>query len=517
MAPNAAFADEIYQLASIKGLKVHRIDPELVHGKPKEGFIGFNPYYISPRITGLERKIELFARSSLIADVIQAIFDQNGKSDPYFASLNQNITTTISSTLLLTYSSLHSGKQVTLKELQRIVNDFQAIKPYRDELIRLYAVNKNPDGSPIMDFGRANIGEYQFLLDTIDNELLGSGAIKMIDQARGLRIIINTILVNPLIKEVLCAEDSIDLDAVLADGHITVVNYELKLGSAGIAFGLFFMLCFIKSVIRRPGTEKTRIPHFFYVNEFPTLLHKEEEMIFTYFRQFRTAAMIAIQTLDQMDKAQATEFLRGVLVGNCAHQIIFGRTSISEMELYQKFAGKQNQMQEMKGYSETALSSDNPSYTMNYKEIIQETDMFSCNDIRMRDFQEITVFSVDQGTPILPFHGKVNFLPKYKQTRKKRKSYPWESYFVPTLKQMASEEIKYEENLMDYAVPVSKTTIHFNMQQVTKDIPKKSQQNPEDIILCASDISTSGLFNLESNKKVDEENIRNLDEDSISF
>ena len=70
---------------------------------------------------------------------------------------------------------------------------------------------------------------------------------------------------------------------------------------------------------------------------------------------------------------------------------------------------------------------------------------------------------------------------------------------------------------MDYAVPVSKTTIHFNMQQVTKDIPKKSQQNPEDIILCASDISTSGLFNLESNKKVDEENIRNLDEDSISF
>ena len=56
---------------------------------------GLNPYFISPRITGLEREIEIFSRSTLVADVIQAIFDQSGNSDLYFASLNQTVKSTV--------------------------------------------------------------------------------------------------------------------------------------------------------------------------------------------------------------------------------------------------------------------------------------------------------------------------------------------------------------------------------------------------------------------------------------
>lgn len=479
MAPNAAFADEIYELAKGKGLPVNRIDPEMKDGKHKQGFIGLNPYFISPRITGLEREIEIFSRSTLVADVIQAIFDQSGNSDLYFASLNQNITTTVSSTLLLTYPALYN-RQPTLKDLQSIVNDFIKIKPYRDELIRLYAIKRNPDGSPIMDVGRANIGDYQFLLDTIDNELLGPGAVKMTDQARGLRIIVNQILVNPLVKDILCAEDSIDMDEMLANGQITVVNYALKLGSAGVALGLFFMLLFIKAVIRRPGTEKNRIPHFFYVDEFPTLLHPQEEMIFTYFRQFKTSAMVALQTLDQMDKSPATAFLRGVLIGNCAHQILFGRTSTSEMELYQKFAGTTKKLQEMQGYSETSLASDNPTYSMNYRESIQETDIFSTNDIRMRDFQEVTVFSVDKSAPVPPFHGRVDFLPEYKKLRKKRKHYDWHSYFVPD-KELEQQE--KNRDILTISIPVAQTNVNVLQKEFIPDLEVHTEPNtsPEDI------------------------------------
>lgn len=473
MAPNAAFADEIYELAHEKGLPVNRLDPEMVNGQHKEGFIGFNPYFISPRVTGLEREIELFSRSTLVADVLQAIFDQSGNSDPYFASLNQNITTTISTTLLLTYPAIYN-KQPTLKEFQSIVNDFTKIKPYRDELIRLYATNKNPDGSPVMDIGRANIGDYQFLLDTIDNELLGTGATKMIDQARGLRIIINQILVNPLVKDVLCAENSIDMDEMLADGQITVINYALKLGSAGVAFGLFFMLSFIKAVTRRPGTERTRVPHFFYVDEFPTLLHPQEEMIFTYFRQFKTSAMVALQTLDQMDKSPATAFLRGVLVGNCAHQILFGRASTSEMEQYQKFAGTTKKVQEMRGYSETSLASDNPTYNINYRESIQETDVLSTNDIRMRDFQEVTVFSVDKSAPVPPFHGRVDFLPEYKKLRKKRKQYDWHSFYIAD---ESSEQPEESSDVLSISIPVAQTNVDISQETSTSDFTTCAETN----------------------------------------
>ena len=74
MAPNAAFADEIYELAHGKGLPVNRIDPEMVNGQHKEGFIGINPYFISPRVTGLERIIlQVNTGSRRIASYIRPV------------------------------------------------------------------------------------------------------------------------------------------------------------------------------------------------------------------------------------------------------------------------------------------------------------------------------------------------------------------------------------------------------------------------------------------------------------
>lgn len=488
MAPNAAFADEIFRLVKAKGLKCNRLDPELEKNQHKEGFIGLNPYYISPRLTGIEREIEIFTRSTLVADVLQAIFDQSGSTDIYFATLNQNVSTTVSSVVLLTYPSLHK-KQPTLKIFQSIVNDFSKIKPYRDELVRLYSKKFNPDRSPVMEPGRAFIGDnYQFLLDTVDNELLGSGAAKMIDQARGLRNIINQILVNPLVKDILCSENSIDMDAMLADGQITIVNYALKLGSAGVAFGLFFMLSFIKAVLRRPGNEKTRLPHFFYVDEFPTLLHPQEEAIFTYFRQFRVSAMVALQTLDQMDKSKSTAFLKGVLIGNCAHQILFGRASTSEMELYQKLAGTVNEMQEMTGYVETALSSDAPAYSTNYRETLKESNVFSTSELRMRDFQEVTVFTVDKSAPFPPFHGKVDFLPEYKLKRPRRKRYDWHQYYEPY---ETDAEDNPSDDLLSNSVPVAQTSVNAVSENQTISAITKAETHTDNIDATADSITIS--------------------------
>ena len=38
---------------------------------------------------------------------------------------------------------------------------------------------------------------------------------------------------------------------------------------------MFFMLSMQEAVLKRPGNEKTRVPHFMYIDEFPDFVNKE--------------------------------------------------------------------------------------------------------------------------------------------------------------------------------------------------------------------------------------------------
>ena len=44
---------------------------------------------------------------------MQAIYDSSGQSNPYFSSLNRNITTTVTMLVILTYLALYNGSQPT--------------------------------------------------------------------------------------------------------------------------------------------------------------------------------------------------------------------------------------------------------------------------------------------------------------------------------------------------------------------------------------------------------------------
>lgn len=108
------------------------------------------------------------------------------------------------------------------------------------------------------------------------------------------------------------------------------MNYALELGSDSTVFGLFFMLSMINAVYRRPGGEIKKLPHFFYIDELPVLLHPRIEGCFSLFRQFRVAMFVAVQSLAQMEKSNNTAFLKDVLLGNCAHHFVFGRAAAQE-------------------------------------------------------------------------------------------------------------------------------------------------------------------------------------------
>lgn len=441
LAPNAALADEVYDLAQARALKVNRVDPTILEdGSHKEGFVGFNPLYISPTLSPLFRNLEVTKKARVCADVLQALYEMNGKGDPYFTSLNRNVTTCLIVLILLTYDSLHkrnpnderfSNKYPTLQILQDILYDFNKSKVYVKEFNYLTSTYSPEE----LGYKKR---DYQFVIDLVNKDLLGEGREKMFDQARGLRTLIDEFLSNPLYRQVLCCQESIDMDAMLSENQITVVNYALELGrSDAVAFGLFFALSFNNAVLRRPL--KGRTPHYYYIDEFPVLLHPSMEECFTLFRQYNVAMCVAIQTLDQMNRSEFTKYLRGIVQGNCATQFVFGRISTTEMDLYERLGGTKKEAVEQRSVSETSLSMENTSMSFSVRSSMQDVNVLDGSKMRTLQFQEVTVFTVNEGSPLPPFYGKVSFLKKYKRLKRKRISYNWSEYFPEHTKEAVGD------------------------------------------------------------------------------
>lgn len=394
LAPEDSLTDDVCRLCEARNIPYNRIDatPD-ADGKRKKNWIGMNPFYLSNELSGDDLQRAIVKKAVVFSDVMQVITDLKGKADSYFTGLNRQMISNLAILVMNTVPLLH-GRQATPADLQLLINNFDLLPAYVKKLDELDK-----------DFQR-----YTFVLQYIREELLGKGRVKMEDQSRGTRNIINEFLLMPGSREVYCAQKSIDFDRILKRGEVTVCNYDLASGdSNAVAFGLFFLLSFNNAVLSRPGTEQSRIPHFFYIDELPVLIHSSLEKNFSLFRKFRVAMFCAIQTLDQFEKNEITKYLKGVILG-CAHIMVFGRSSLSDMEVFSAMAGVRDTIETQDTVTQTALSSDSPALSYSTRELSAQKNTLEECDIRMRDFQEVTYFTTKEGRPLPPYHAKVDFL-----------------------------------------------------------------------------------------------------------
>lgn len=469
LAPNAPFCDEIYELASKRGLPVYRIDPTLdENGHHKPGYIGINPLYIDPRKTGLARRIEINAKACLFADVMQAVYDSGSKGDPYFASVNRNVTTAVTILLELTFEGFH-GRQPNPEDVQAVCNNFDLAADYLQAL-------KNMPGK----------SDYQFVIDFIELNILGPGRKKMDEQATGLRMLMNDLLINPLFKAVLCAEHTVDLDRILAEGAVTVVNYATELGMAQAkAFGMFFAFSFNNAVLRRPV--KLRSPHFYFIDELPLLIHPNMELCFTYFRQFNVSTNVAIQSVDQFRKSPATAYFESVVLGNTGYQIFFGRISPQEMELVEKLGGVVEEIIEQESVQETAMSMENTQKSFTKRLTPQKVNRVDGGRARYLDFQQVYVFAVDEGNAVPPFKGKVNFVSRHERMKTKRVRFDWSKFKTNTKplndgpeKQVGQPLIRINNNIAETSRIRLNDLQEEHLKTETYILPDKDSNNNSD-------------------------------------
>lgn len=229
---------------------------------------------------------------------------------------------------------------------------------------------------------------------------------------------LDNLLRIPGIKSVLCnRHNNLNFDEALKNGEITFVcTRRGDLGNTGHkAFGLFFLLTMQNSVLRRPGSEKSRIPHFLYIDEFSDFISRSTEPIFTMYRKYRVGTVITIQSLTQLESATSKYNYKSTILSNCANKILTGGSTPEELDWWSTEFGDKREWQYKNSMDFSKLEYD-PKYSDVKWAWVKNFPPAKLSNIRFK----MCVYKVkdDSGKNIVG-EGLLNYLDsKYKEEQK---------------------------------------------------------------------------------------------------
>ncbi|MGB9866540.1 MAG: type IV secretory system conjugative DNA transfer family protein [Bacillota bacterium] len=231
--------------------------------------------------------------------------------------------------LLLKYVK---GDDVTVQDLIDALRDYRKLEAYMKRL----------EAGPA-ERSKKGVADY-FRVEVLENE-------KSRQFLMGLRLTLEDLTGNSMLRRVLCAKSDVDLDRHLEQGGVLVVNTAMgPLGRLGDAFGQFFILHFQQAVFRRQGTERTRTPHVLYVDEFPRYVNADFERLLAIGRSYRCAAVLALQTTAQVVLDEKRTF-REVMVENTRNKIILNPGTAEEAKYLAAQLGEYERVEKQKSYT----------------------------------------------------------------------------------------------------------------------------------------------------------------------
>lgn len=313
ISPDYESTSHIIDIAKAYKMPINLIDPKNPNSP------GLNPFaYEDPMQTSIA-----------ISTVLKGLTPNSGHSvDMAFQNTySYQVIENLSILLKLMYPRMHDGELPTLEDMLSMLNDFNLVEYMCKELEKDETLVKQY--SVLLTYFKKN-----FYKDAPNRET----AEKFIYSASS---ILDNLLRYPGVRDILCNRtNNLNFDQALANGDITLLcTRRGDLGaSAHKAFGLFFILSMQYAVLRRPGNENNRIPHFLYMDEFADFICSSTETIFTTYRKYKVGSVISIQSLDQLN-AQNKQF-RNTIVSNCVHKIVFGHNTPEDNEWWSKELGQ---------------------------------------------------------------------------------------------------------------------------------------------------------------------------------
>ena len=307
LSPDREISDHMIGVCKNFGLSYKIIDPS------DKNSVGLNPFvYDSPN------KIAI-----TISSVLRTMLDisKDEPTETYRESVVIQAIENISILLKEMYPRMNQGMLPNLEDMLKMFNNFDLVEKmceilaHDDELKEKYSTQ--------IAYFKKNF--YKDGINRNNTEIYIDAAINQLDKL--LRI--------PGVKSILCnRHNNIDFDKSLANGDIIFVcTRRGDLGaSSHKAFGLFFLISMQNAVLRRPGSEKSRVPNFLYIDEFPDFICKATEPIFTMYRKYKIGTTISAQNLEQLNVSNSKENFKQTILSNCANKIFTGNASIEELE-----------------------------------------------------------------------------------------------------------------------------------------------------------------------------------------
>ena len=403
MAPDYESISHIREVAENFGIKYNIIDPN-----DSEHSIGLNPFtYEDPIKTSI-------AISSILKRMYASEEVPNfGNHDEAFM---QNIVTQAIENLVLVlkefYPKLHEGSIPTLEDLLELLNDFDKIEEMSEQ------IKEYPE---LAEQYKIQLGYFK---KTFYKTAYNREETAKYLQASAAQL--ENLLRYPGVRSILCnRSNNLNYDHALSDGDVTLVcTRRGDLGaSVHKAFGLFFILLMQQSVLSRPGNEKTRIPHFLYIDEFPPFVCKATEDIFTLYRKYRVGTIISSQNLSQFGIKNDYNF-RQTLLANCTTKIVFGNNTPEDNEWWEKEFGDKRRWVFSHDYK-----TDQGQYDPNYKGIKwQWIPWYKAGKVQSLKFKTIIYKTKDLKGKTLVGQAKIDFLESKYKEKQKIKTYNFEKF-----------------------------------------------------------------------------------------
>ena len=440
MAPDYETIEHMTEVADNFGFNYKIIDPNNPMSDGLNPFVYKDPIKAALTISAILQRLY---RANLISS--DGVINSNNAQDTALA--DQAIENLVI-LLILIFPKLNEGMIPTLEDLLSLINNFNLIEKMTKIL------EKDPDLSE----------RYKIQIEYFKNNFFNNSTNKE-TIARQLKIPaaeIEGLLRYPGVKNILCNRtNNINYDDVLKNGDIVFVC--TRRGDLGAAnqrgFGLFFLLLMQQSVLSRPGIEKTRVPHFLYIDEFSPFITRATSDIFTLYRKYRVGVIISTQNLAQL--GDKTSEQRQTILANSTTKIVFGNNTPEDNDWWNLEFGDKREWTFQSDYhtSGKGQPDENPAYDESYKNIKYSwVKNYSAGKIQALKFKEIIYKTKDLGGKNVVGKAKLDYLESRYKEPQKIKKYNFAKFVKGISNETDEEKInKFNLKNIDFSNPDENT------------------------------------------------------------
>ncbi len=314
MSPDVESMNHIEKVAKAHKLTVNILDPN------DPNSIGLNPFiFEDPVQTAIAISTVLKGLYSSSSPDMTLAYRENAANQAV-----ENITILLKEM----YPRLHDNDLPNLQDLLDCLTNFELIENMCEEMKQDEELSEKY--AALINYCERNF--YKNSANEKDAQSFVTHATAQLD----------SLLRYSGVKNILCnRHNNINYDNALKNGEVTLVcTRRGDLGpSIHQAFGLFFILMMQYSVLRRPGTEKDRVPHFLYIDEFADFVGDATDPLFTLYRKYKVSTIVSTQNLAQLDGKDKRH--RETIVSNCSNKFVFGNNTPEDNEWWSEEIGRE--------------------------------------------------------------------------------------------------------------------------------------------------------------------------------